>query len=115
MKSREIGNINEALFVLRHFIDLSAQLLPFLYELENKHDLSLIEKQKKLKICEIYEQHEIDANTSVVLINSNVLELIKTSFQSILHDKRVHRFKNLKKFLKEYDRLKNNWNSIEAN
>lgn len=115
MRSREIGNINEALFVLRHFIDLSAQLLPFLYELENKHSLSQIEEQKKLKICEIYEQHEIDSSTSEMLINSNVIELIKTSFESIVNDKRARRFRHLKNFLNEYNRLKNNWNSIEAN
>lgn len=38
MKSSEIKNINHALFVLKHFVELSARLLPVLYDFDHLLD-----------------------------------------------------------------------------
>lgn len=115
MRSKEIGNINQALYILKHFIDLSAKLLPILYDLESRRNLSPSEYQNKIKIREIYENHNIDTSTSLHLIDSNVLELIKNSFDAILYDNRVSKIQHLKSFLGEYKRLLQQWNTIASN
>lgn len=119
MKSNEIGNINEALLVLKHFIDLSARLLPFLEELQNKNNPSYSEILNKKKIIAVYEGYEFDTTTSEVLLNSNILELIKSSFDQIINEKRLGRrprcSKELKQFLKEHKRLKDDWFIAESN
>lgn len=119
MNSLDINRVNEANFVLRHFIDLSARLLPFLDELQRKHDLSLEECSNRNKIIDVFENYEFDNSTSEILINSNILELICKAFADITstsyflrpnqQNKRLHRF------LLEYNRLKENWGQINAN
>ena len=83
MKTRQISQINEAVFVLRHFIELSAKLLPFLEELQKKRNPTPEDRLNTQKIIDVYESYSFDTNTSKLLINSNVLELIKNSFDSL--------------------------------
>lgn len=115
MRSNEIGNINEALHVLRHFIDLSARLLPFLYELECRRKLSAVEAFNRDRIRDIYQSHSIDCKTSEHLINSNVLELIMESYEALVSQDRRRKAKHLNRFLSEYERLKFDWEKINAN
>lgn len=118
MRSGQIGQINEALFVLRHFIDLSAKLLPFLYELQNKRCLSSTDMLSRDKIIQVYRNYSFDTRTSELLINSDILCLIKESFEKMEDNQsttRARRKATLDKFLSEYDRLVNNWNTIVAN
>jgi hypothetical protein len=115
MRSREIGNINEAILVLKHFIDLSARLLPFLHELETKNKPTPEEYRNKMRIREVYESYEFDPSTSKILLNSDVLELIKSSFNSIIANRRCRRNQTLTAFMQEYERLKSNWEYIESN
>jgi hypothetical protein len=115
MKAKEINHINEAVLVLRHFIDLSARLLPFLYELEAKRNPTILEKNDKKKIIDVYANYTFDTETSKILINSNILDLIRDSFHGIIYQKSVHKPKHLYAFLKEHDRLQNAWEQIESN
>ena len=120
MKSQQINNINEALLVLRHFIDLSAKLLPFLDELQQKKDLTLHEIQNRNKIIDVYESYSFDTRTSKLLLNSNVLDLIKESFENIsqphLTTKDTRKKSRvLRRFLKEHRRLQEDWYMISAN
>ncbi len=115
MCSKELGNINQALYILKHFIDLIAKLIPILYDLESWRNLSPTEYQNKIKIREIYENNNIDTSTSLHLIDSNVLELIKNSFDAILYDNRVSKIQHLKSFLAEHKRLQQQWNTIASN
>lgn len=119
MKVREIGQINEALLVLRHFIDLSARLLPFLDELQRKRNLSPTEHISKVKIIDVYQNYSFDTKTSKVLLNSDVLAMIKDSF-SAMHspsiDSRATKSRRaLRKFLSEHKRLQEDWFQIDAN
>ena len=115
MRSQEIANINQAVFILRHFLDLSSELIPYLFELETKSKLTPLEREKKERIKAIYEAHRIDSNTSVLLINSNILELLNRSYHAIIYKVKSKNKKHLEQFLTEYERLKENWWLIEAN
>lgn len=116
---KEINKLNEANLVLRHFVDLSAQLLPFLEQLETKKNLTVEEASYKLKIKNVFENYNFDTKTSQLLINSNVLELIQNSFNKIItsacsENSRTHK-RTLRKFLFEHQRLNESWNLIESN
>lgn len=119
MNSSEIGNINTANFILRHFVDLSARLLPLLHELKQKKNPTANEKESIEKIVSVYQNYNFDANTSVVLINSNVLELIQKTFERIINTKRnnksIENVLLLDHFLYERERLLDVWSMAEAN
>jgi hypothetical protein len=114
MRPQEINHINEALLVLRHFIDLSAKLLPFLEELNRKDVLTQEEQSNKSKIIEVYQNYEFDTNTSRLLLDSNILELIKETFDAMISTKR-RQHRPMRNFLREHRRLKENWYFAEAN
>lgn len=119
MRVKEISQINQALLVLRHFIDLSARLLPFLHELQRLQHPNKYELQNRLKIIDVYQNYEFDTQTSKVLLNSDVLDLIKNAFASMSECRSRRGLKrsreNLEKFLEEHERLQNDWNYIDAN
>lgn len=118
MRFRQIENINEALLVLRHFIDLSAQLLPMLYVLKQKRNPTQEEYTNIQKIQDVYEQYSFDTETSKLLIDSDVLELIRSSFDNLRNKNSRTRHaarRNLQEFLNEYQRLRDNWELTVAN
>ena len=119
MKAQQISHVNEALMVLRHFINLSAKLLPFLDELQRKKSPTASENTDRLKIIDVYRSYNFYTRTSEMLLNSNVLELIKHSFENITSDQVVRRRhksnRTLTSFLLEYKRLKENWGDVDAN
>ncbi len=119
MNAKHISSVNEAILVLRHFIDLSARLLPFLEELEQKQRPTVRDLVSKQKIIEVYSSYDFDTNTSKLLMNSNALELIKKSFETICSRETKHGRRGkctpLRQFLLEHNRLQQNWWRIEAN
>lgn len=119
MNVKQINNVNEALLILRHFIDLSAKLLPFLDELERKKYPTRAEMNSRNKIIEVYNNYSFDTSTSKTLLNSDVLDLIKETFDSIatktISDRRKTRNSSLRMFLMEHRRLQENWYNVEAN
>jgi len=119
LKLNEINKLNEANLVLRHFVDLSAQLLPFLDELYQKNQLTKEEAINKTKIISVFESYNFDTRTSELLINSNILELIKSAFIKISNtnqsdDNRLRK-RTLRKFLFEHERLIESWNYVDSN
>lgn len=118
MRARQIENINEALLVLRHFIDLSAELLPLLYVLRQKSNPTREEVDNIKKIQEVYEQYAFDTDTSRLLIDSDILDLIQSCFYKMTSKQSKQPLvarKNLYTFLDEYKRLKHNWELTVAN
>ena len=119
LKFKDINKLNEANIVLRHFVDLSAQLLPFLDELYQKNILTNEEALNKTKIISVFESYNFDTKTSELLINSNILELIKSSFLKISnsnenYDNRAKK-RTLREFLFEHHRLVESWNYVDSN
>ncbi len=118
MNASDISNINTANFILRHFVDLSARLLPLLNDLTQKRNPTEEEKNSIRKIVSVYSHYRFDPNTSVQLINSNILELIQKTFENIVDAQRkksIERKLYLDHFLYERERLIDVWETVEAN
>lgn len=83
IQTSAIQQINEATIVLRHFIELSAKLLPFFNELSKKSTLLPQELSDRNKIIEVYRNYGFDTSTSEILMESDILEIIQQTFRSI--------------------------------
>lgn len=117
MTTKHIQKLNEAVYILRNFIELSAQLLPFLVELKYSKKPSEDDKIDQENIIDLYKNYAFDEETSVQLMNSPVLSLIHDSFETIIQDNSSKRISlsKVKKFMKEHDRLQDDWALIDAN
>ena len=119
MKTKDISRINEANLILRHFVNLSARLLPFLDELQRKKNPTLTELRDRNKIIDVYENYRFNTCTSEKLLNSNILVLIKETFETLTHSSYYlnPNTKNhcLRNFLTEHKRLSDDWYQINAN
>jgi len=117
MKAKNIEKVNEAIFVLRSFIDLSSELLPYLAELKYSKNLSAEDQEDQEKIIEVFKSYNFDKKISYLLIHSTILDVIEKSFNFIVDGKhsRNSSRKQLLEFRKEHRKLKNNWNLIDAN
>ncbi len=108
--------MNEAVFILRHFIDLSARLLPLLYKIDQKITPTHKEIRDKEKILTVFRTYNFETKTSQVLLESNILDLIRECYSNITtEDIFINKQVSLTDFLTEYNRLKNNWRIVENN
>ena len=114
MKSKKIEQVNEALFILRHFINLSARLLPFLDELSKKEIPTEEEITDRNKIIGVYVNYTFDTQTSEILMDSEILDKIRTCFRSIIQQSE-NSSETLSAFLQEHKRLRKKWKYIDAN
>lgn len=116
MTVKNIQEVNEAIIILRHFIDLSARLLPILYKLDKIASPTEAEIRDKNKILKVFQSYNFETQTSEFLVESNVLELIKQCYLEIQNNERsLAKDDSFIAFLEEYNRLKNNWRLIENN
>ena len=117
MKAQRIGEMNEAVFVLKHFVNLSARLLPFLEELTRKENPSDSDINDRNKIIAVYRNYSFDTKASKVLINSTILEKIQLAFYAIIQpsDKDLQADLFLADFLEEHERLRETWKRVDAN
>src|ERR1041384_4487364 len=83
MNSKAIQQVNDATVVLRHFIELSAKLLPFFNELSKKDRLLPREAQDKQHIIDVFHGYKFDTSTSLILMNSTILDTIQHTFHLI--------------------------------
>jgi hypothetical protein len=113
MKSSNIERVNHDLVVLRHFIDLSSKLLPFLNEISSRANPLSVDLADREKIIEVYSNYEFDELTSKKLMDSNILSLIKLTFKKIMLNQPAE--KTLEAFDIEFIRLRKNWLKIDAN
>ncbi len=113
MKTRNIEHINHAVVVLRHFIELSSKLLPFLEELNNKRNPTQNDLEDKKKIIEAYRSYDFDPTTSEALMGSPILFLIRSNFEKMIGNQQDRR--TMREFKLELSRLRKNWKRIDAN
>lgn len=114
----QIRQLNEALLVMKHFVELSAHLLPYLERITRKKRLNKKEKQDKAFVFHVYENYDVDPETSKALLNSDIILLIMKSFHSLKNRTKENDSETmlyLSKFYKEYHRLIKTWNKIEMN
>lgn len=118
IQTSAIQQINEATIVLRHFIELSAKLLPFFNELSKKSTLLPQELSDRNKIIEVYRSYSFDTSTSEILMESDILEIIQQTFRSI--EKRVpgkdsDSDKLMTIFQNKHHQLVQNWRLTDTN
>ena len=118
IQTSAIQQINEATIVLRHFIELSAKLLPFFNELSKKSILLPQELSDRNKIIEVYRNYGFDTSTSEILMESDILEIIQQTFRSI--EKRIpgkdsDSDKLMTVFQNKHHQLVQNWQLTDTN
>lgn len=101
-----------AVHVLQRFVRMSRVLLPTYISLSNKKNLNEEEYLKVDKIKDIYKDFHADPKTSLLLINSNILELIQNTFNNTESGNldTPEGFYVFNQFIEESDRLINEWN-----
>lgn len=119
MNYDQIKSLNKANFVLRHFVDLSSKLLPILDHLNRIKNPDQSVRLNKIKIAQIYENYNFENSTSIILMDSNILELIQKTYNDITAPSKSRRIgqknKMLAEFKKEHDRLSSKWTSVDLN
>lgn len=112
MKSKNIKSLNSAVYVMRHFVELSAKLLPY-YERITRNEPHSIEKlEEKEKIDAVYESYNVNPKTSEFLLGSNIIGLISKVYDTLKNrssenESSARRYLN--EFQNEYKRLQQNW------
>lgn len=118
IQTSAIQQINEATIVLRHFIELSAKLLPFFNELSKKNILLPQEQNDRDKIIEVYRNYGFDTSTSEILMESDILEVIQQTFKSIekrASGKESDSDKLMTIFQNKHQQLVLNWRQTDIN
>lgn len=118
IQTSAIQQINEATIVLRHFIELSAKLLPFFNELSKKSILLPQELSDRNKIIEVYQNYGFDTSTSEILMESDILKIIQQTFQSIEKrrpGKECDSDKLMSLFQSKHHQLVQNWKLTDTN
>ncbi|MNJ90908.1 hypothetical protein D3C87_85480 [compost metagenome] len=118
IQTSAIQQINEATIVLRHFIELSAKLLPFFNELSKKSILLPQEESDRNKIIEVYQNYGFDTSTSEILMQSDILDIIQQTFKAIEKrkpGKDSDSDKLMNVFQKKHEQLVHNWKQTDIN
>lgn len=112
MKSKNIKSLNSAVYVMRHFVELSAKLLPY-YERITRNEPHSVEKlEEKEKIDAVYEAYHVNPKTSEFLLGSNIIGLITKVYDTLKNrsaENEVSARRYLDEFQSEYKRLQQNW------
>ena len=112
MKSRNIKSLNTAVYVMRHFVELSAKLLPYYEKITRNEPHSLEKIAEKERIDQVYQAYQVSPKTSQFLLGSNIISLIRKVYESLNNrnaSNEAEAQQYLNEFTKEYHRLKKNW------
>ncbi len=116
LKTSSIEQVNGALIVLRHFIELNEKLLPILFTLSEKRDKTAKDFAEIKKIKNVFESYHFDVKSSQVLMNSSILSYIQGAYQSIVANaESLHTEVKFMLFEKELIKLKKNWMLVGKN
>lgn len=113
MRTSNIQTINTAVNVMKHFVELSAKLLPYYEKITRNSSGDLKAQDDQEKIAAVYGSYNIDPQSSELLLDSNILEIIIEGFKSIKRRKEVGEAKVkalLNEFHEEYEKLQQRWN-----
>lgn len=112
MKSNNIKSLNKAVYVMRHFVELSSKLLPYYERITRNEPHSLERIAEKKRIDRVYQSYQVDPKTSQFLLGSNIISLINKVYESLQkrnNSSEAEAQRYLNEFTKEYHRLKSNW------
>src|SRR5690554_7555437 len=77
MEAKNIRSLNSAVYVMRHFVELSAKLLPIYERITRNEPHSVHSEEDKKRIEVIYQTYDINPKTGEFLLGSNIVALIK--------------------------------------
>lgn len=116
LKTSSIEQVNDALIVLRHFIELNEKLLPILLTLSEKKAKTDKDFADIRKIRKVYESYHFDIKSSQILMNSFILSYIQGAYQAIIDNSEcLHTQVKFMLFEKELIKLKKNWTFVGKN
>ncbi len=116
LKTSSIEQVNDALIVLRHFIELNEKLLPILLNLSEKKVKSAKDFADIQKIRNVFESYHFDVKSSQILMNSSILSYIQGAYHSIIDNaESLQAQVKLMLFEKELIKLKKNWTAVVRN
>ena len=112
MKPNNIKSLNTAVYVMRHFVELSAKLLPYYEKITRNEPHSLEKIAEKKRIDEVYQSYHVNPKTSHFLLGSNIIGLIDKVYNSLSqrdNKSEAEAQRYLNEFTMEYHRLKKDW------
>lgn len=112
MEVKNIKSLNDAVYVLRHFVELSAQLLPIYDKITATKQANFNLQSEKEKIDRIYSKHKVNPEVGEFLLGSDIITLITKAYNGLKHRNQIDENDvkgNLEKFTEEYARLKEEW------
>jgi len=116
LKTSSIEQVNDALIVLRHFIELNEKLLPILLTLSEKKAKTDKDFAEIRKIRNVFESYRFDIKSSQILMNSFILSYIQGAYQAIIDNSEcLHTQVKFMLFEKELIKLKKNWTLVGKN
>ena len=111
-----IDQINDSVTILKHFIELNNKLLPALYDLKEIECPNEKECLKISKIQQVFNSYGFTPESSEILINSSILQMIYTAYLAISSPAKCYNsVETLLDFKQEYNRLKKEWKLIQLN
>ena len=112
MEAKNIKSLNTAVYVMRHFVELSSKLLPIYEEITRDEPHSVHSQDDKERIEGIYQTYDVNPKTSEFLLGSDVVALIKKAYLSLKNRSKINEKiaqEELEAFQEEYERLKQDW------
>ena len=100
----------QAVFLLQKFVRMSRFLLPAYVDLIQRIELTTKEQTKLSRIKKVYGAFKANPEMSRSLINSNILDIIKSLFDLSSIDRNVKNSGIYKEFIEESDGLISEWN-----
>jgi hypothetical protein len=100
----------QAVFILQKFVRLSRFLLPAYVDLVLKKTLTQKDESRLARINKVYGSFRASSEMSVLLINSNILELIKSLHSQSMMESDIKSSKTYQAFISESDGLIKTWN-----
>ena len=112
MEAKKIKSLNTAIFVMRHFVELSARLLPIYERITRNDSHNCFTERDKRKIDFVYQTCNVNPKTSEYLLGSNIIALIKNTYEVLKNRSQINEKiaqEQLEAFQDEYAKLKQDW------
>jgi hypothetical protein len=118
MNALAIESLNLAVSVMRHFIELSAKLLPYYEKATRNNALKANHLEVEQKLAAVYEKYDVDPSSSEFLMNSEIIGYIQKGYDAIKkrHEQGEEQVKHyMTQFTEEYNTLKQRWEMAALN
>lgn len=117
LDTKTIDRINDGILVLKHFLKLNQELLPIYFDLHQRKEQTSETIASIIKIDMLFSSFNFDSSTSKTLMDSTILDDIHDAYFTIQHakSKEGEKAQALANFFRELERLKRNWDLVQAN